>query len=88
MTKKDDRLAHYRAAVEELADALREARALAEVLSFFAGQLLGEAPDLDGPELTALPTRSGVLAALRRIDQARSRLEREWERLSDGEREA
>ena len=58
-------------------------RSLAGLLT--AGQL---APaDLDGPELTSLPTRSGVLGMLRRIDDARGRLEREWERLSDDERE-
>jgi hypothetical protein len=71
----------------ELADALREARGAADVMDFFAGQLRGDPPDLDGPELTALPTRSAVLRMLRRIDDARGRLEREWERLSDGERE-
>jgi len=43
---------------------------------------------LDGPPLTDLPTRSDVLAALRRLAGARSRLEREWERLSADEREA
>jgi hypothetical protein len=77
----------YRAATTELADARREARGAADVLDFFAGQLRGEAPDLDGPELTAIPSRSGVLRMLRRIDDARGRLERERERLSDGERE-
>ena len=68
--------------------ALRDGRRLAEVMGFFVGQLLGEGADLDGPPLTDLPTRSGVLAAPRRIDQARSRLEREWHRLSDDDREA
>ena len=87
-TKTDGGLARYRAALEELAGALRDARRLAEVMGFDVGQLLGEWPDLDGPPLTDLPTRSDVLAALRRIDQARSRLEREWHRLSGDEREA
>jgi hypothetical protein len=45
-------------------------------------QVGGDPADLDGPELTALPTRSGVLRMLRRIDDARGRVEREWERLS------
>ena len=88
MTRTKDGLADYRAALEKLAGALRDARGLAEVMGFFAGQLLGEPADLDGSPVTDLPTRSDVLAALRRIDHARSRLEREWERLSDGEREA
>ena len=88
MTRTKDGLAQYRAALEELAAALRDARVLAEVMGFYVGQLLGATPDLDGPPLTDLPSRSAVRAALRRIDQARSRLEREWERLSDGEREA
>ena len=83
-----DGAAHYRAALEGLADATRDARALADVMAFFAGQLRGAPADLDGPPLTDLPTRSAVLAALRRIDQARSRLEREWQRLSEDEREA
>jgi len=87
MTKTDDRLAHYRAALEELAQAMSDARGLAEVMGFYVGQLLGGEPDLDGPPLTELPTRSDVLAALRRIDGGRPRLEREWERLSDGQRE-
>ena len=67
-------------------DALHDARALADVMAFFAGQLRGGPADLDGPPLTDLPTRSGVLAALRRLPGARSRLEREWEKLSDDER--
>src|SRR5262249_49476447 len=87
MTKTDERLAHYRAAVTELADALHEARGAADVPDFFAGQLRGDPADLDGPELTALPTRSDVRRMLRRIDDARGRLGREWERLSDDERE-
>src|SRR5262249_11112685 len=87
-TKTEGGLAQYRAAVEELAGALRDARCMAEVMGFFVGQLRGGPPDLDGPPLTDLPTRSDVLAALRRIDQARSRLDREWERLSGEEREA
>jgi hypothetical protein len=66
---------------------LRDARGLAEVLGFFAGQLLGGPYDLDGPPLDR-PTRSGVLAALRRIDGARSGLERQGQRLSGDEREA
>jgi len=77
MTKTDGGPAHYRAAVEELADATREARGAADVMGFFAGQLRGDAADLDGPELTLLPTRSGVLRMLRRLDDARGRLERE-----------
>ena len=87
MTRTKDGLAHYRAALEELAGALRDARGLAEVMGSFAGQLLGGSPDRDGPPVTDLPTRSDVLAALRRIDAARSRLEREWQRLSDDQRE-
>ena len=88
MTKTKGSSAHYRAAMEELAQALGDARGLAEVMGFYVGQLLGVPPDLDGPPLTDLPTRSDVLAALRRIDGARSRLEREWQRLSSEEREA
>ena len=72
MTKTKDGAAHYRAALEELADAVREARGAADVMDFFAGQLRGDPADLDGPELTALPTRSGVLRMLRRIDDARA----------------
>jgi len=86
--KTKDGPTHYRAALEELAAALGDARGLAEVMGFFVGQLLGELPDLDGPPLTDLPTRSDVLAALRRLAGARSRLDREWERLSGDEREA
>src|SRR5262249_8475484 len=87
MTKTKGNSAHYRAAMEELAAALSDARGLAEGMGCYVGQMLGEPPDLDGPPLTDLPTRSDVLAALRRLVSARSRLEREWERLSDGERE-
>ena len=87
MTKTDDAPAHYRAALEELAQALGDARRLAEVMGFYVGQLLGGPPDLDGPPVTDLPTRSDVLAALRRIDRARLDLEREWERLSGEQRE-
>jgi len=86
VTRTKDGLAEYRAALEELAQALSDARGLAEVMGFYVGQLQGVPPDLDGPPLTDLPTRSAVLAALRRIDQARARLEREWERLSEAER--
>ena len=85
--KTKDGPAHYRAALEELADALREARGAADVMDFFANQLRDDPADLDGPELTALPSRSGVLRMLRRIDDARGRLGREWERLSNDERE-
>jgi hypothetical protein len=62
----------YRAVMTELADATREARAAADVMDFFAGQLRGDPADLDGPELTALPSRSAVLRMLRRIDDALS----------------
>ena len=88
MTKTDGGPRPYRAAMTELADTMREARGAADMMDFFAGQLRGEAPDLDGPELTALPSRSGVLRMLRRIDDARGRVEREWERLSGEQREA
>jgi hypothetical protein len=87
MKTAESGLRPYRAAMTELADALREARGAADVMDFFAGQLRGDPPDLDGPELAALPTRSGVLRMLRRIDGARGRLEREWERLGDEARE-
>ena len=63
----------YRAAMTELADAMREARGAADVMDFFAGQLRGDPADLDGPELTALPTRSAVLRMLRRIDETPQR---------------
>ena len=88
MTQMDDGLRHYRAALQTLALALREGRAMAEVMVFFAGQLRGDPPDLDGPPVTALPLPSAVLSALRNIDRARSDVDREWERLSDEAREA
>jgi len=88
MTKTGNGKAHSRAALEELAAAMHDARGLAEVMGFYVGQLLGEPPDLDGPPLTDLPTRSDVLAALRRIDRARLDVEREWERLSAEQRES
>lgn len=83
-----DGVARYRAAMGELGAALGHAQALAGVLEYFAGQLRGGRADLDGPPLTACPSASAVLSALRRIDEARSHAEREWDRLPDGAREA
>ena len=72
-----------KAALADLAAAQGHAEALALRLEYFAGLLRGGRADLDGPPLTA-----DLLAALRRIDEARSLVEREWDRLPDEAREA
>ena|SRR6516162_3345022 len=63
-------LAAYRAALEELADALREAHALADVLEYFASQLRGARPHTEGPPLDACPQPARVRRALERRDLA------------------
>jgi hypothetical protein len=62
--------AAYRAALEELADALREAHGLADILDYFAGQLRGARPDPEGPPLDVCPSPGRVRRALERRDRA------------------
>jgi hypothetical protein len=71
----------YLAALDELGAAVRECGALAALLTYFAGQLRGEAADPEGPPLEAFPTPARVRKALARRDQAMDRAGREWERL-------
>jgi hypothetical protein len=80
--------AAYRAALEELTNAAREARALAELLDCFASQLRSGRPDLDGPPVASCPTPYQVRRALERVDLARARAEEEWQRLPPDLREA
>lgn len=61
-------------------------QALAGLLDYFAGQLRGERPDLDGPPLTAFLAPSLVRQALARLDSARLRAEGEWGRLGGEDR--
>jgi hypothetical protein len=75
----------YQAALEELSAALAGARALADLLDYFAGQLRGEPPDPEGPPLEACPTPGQVRRALERRDRAASEVEKQWQRLP-GER--
>ena len=71
---------------------LADSRALREAEHGQRLRLAGPVAAADGTSLVLLdehgPTRSDVLAALRRLVSARSRLEREWERLTDDERES
>jgi hypothetical protein len=62
--------AAYHAALGELADALREAHGLADILVYFAGQLRGARPDLEGPPLDICPSPGRVRRALERRDRA------------------
>ena len=62
--------AAYRAALEELADALREAHALADALNHFAAQLRGARPHPEGLPLDACPSPGRVRRALERRDRA------------------
>src|SRR5262245_23936897 len=87
MITTDGGTKHYLAALDAYAGALRDGRATAEVLIFFAGHLKGDPGDLDGPPMTVLPTPERVLGLLRQIDRARSDVEREWERLGAEARE-
>jgi hypothetical protein len=54
----------YLAALGELGAAVRECAALAALLTYFAGQLRGEAADPERPPLEAFPTPSRVRNAL------------------------
>jgi hypothetical protein len=60
----------YRAALAELEVACLECQALAEVLTYFAGQLRGGWADPDGPPLETYPTVSRVRRALEGRDRA------------------
>jgi hypothetical protein len=71
----------YRAAVDELHDAMRAARALAVLLDYFADQLRGARPDPAGPPIESCPSSFQVRQALARRERARLAVEREWERL-------
>jgi hypothetical protein len=67
------------AALDELNASAARARALAELLDYFAGQLRGEPPDPEGPPLEACPTPGQVRRALERRDRAASGVERQWQ---------
>jgi hypothetical protein len=71
----------YLAALDEWSASVRNAHALAELLDYFAGQLRGARPDLDGPPLESCPSPFQVRRALARRDRALLAVEAEWERL-------
>jgi hypothetical protein len=78
---------HYADALERLAELNAEARALAEVLDYFAGLLRGARPDPDGPPLEALPSAYRVRRLLDRRFEAAGQVEDEWDRLPADVRE-
>src|SRR4051812_24127659 len=79
--------AAYCAAVEELADSVREAHALANLLDHFARQLRGARPDPDGPPPEGYPVPSGVRRALERRERALAQAVHVYEGLPDYARE-
>jgi hypothetical protein len=70
-----------------LADAVREAHALAELLEYAAGLLRGRAADPDGPPLDLCPGGGRVLAVLARRDRSLAEAERAWDGLTPSVRE-
>jgi hypothetical protein len=72
----------YRLALDALADAVRDAAALAEVLDQFAGVLRGKRPGLEGPPVELYPTPYRVRQALERVDAALDHALDTWDRLS------
>ena len=77
----------YRAALEGLAEAVREAHALADVLDHFARQLRGARPDPEGLPPEGCPVPSWVRRALERRDRALDEAWRVWEGLPGEARE-
>jgi hypothetical protein len=74
-------------ALEDLAAACREARALADVLEYAAGLLRGRRPDLGEfpPDLFAAAGR--LRQALARLDRARDAARDAWDALAPGDRD-
>lgn len=77
----------YARALGALADAVREAHALAELLEYAAALLRDRPADLDGPPLDLCPGGARVLAVLGRRDRALDAAERVWANLHPTVRE-
>jgi hypothetical protein len=77
----------YHAALNRLAGAIGEARALAEVLDNFARLLRGDLPGPEALPLELFPSAASVRRALERRDRALDAAAQEWERLAAEDRE-
>src|SRR5436309_138256 len=73
------RAARYERAIRELSEGFAQAGALADLLDYFAGQLRGRPPDLQGPPLELYPSAGQVRRALQRRDVALDAARDEWE---------
>jgi hypothetical protein len=77
----------YRTALEGLAEAVREAHALADVLEHFARQLRGLRPNPEGLPPEGCPVPSWVRRALERRERALAEAVRVYEGLPNSARE-
>ena len=73
--------------MERLAEAVRDAEAVAEVLDYFADILRGRRPDPDGPALEQFPSAGQVRRAFDRRTDCLAAAEEAWHRLSHDEKE-
>ncbi len=77
----------YRRALDNLAGAVCEAHALADLLEYAAGLLRGRPADPEGPPLDLCPGGGRVLAVLARRDRFLAEAERAWDGLAPSVRE-
>jgi hypothetical protein len=79
--------AAYRVALEDLAAACREARALADVLEYAAGVLRGRSPDPEESPADLFAAAGRLRQALLRLDRARWAARDAWDAMPAADRD-